>query len=421
MTNGLLGGVRIVEVAMFAPDATGMHLADLGAEVIKIEQPGLGDPARLLGVAWQGESPATRRWNRGKRSIAVDLRSPAGVELFQELVAAADAVVEGMRPGALARRGLGYTDLLAHNPRLVFASVSGWGQDGPYRDLGAPGLAFDAFAGRAPPREVDGRIARPAGHVWHGLEAAPLQAALAIVAGIVHARATGQPCAIEVSQADAAAAWNSWRISYEAAVAAHGTEPTDAEAHELVRALEASAEGAGQTGPKDMPGIDVRYQYYAAADGPVLIMATETRFWQNFCPAVDRTDLFDRWPGRSPADHDYGNHALRDELAAIFATRTRAQWVQLFIDHDVAGGPVYRDGETHLDAHFTARDLWVDPEVHGLRIVGPPTRVDGAIAVADRAAPHAGEDTDHILRTVLGDDDARIAARRAAGAFGGPR
>src|SRR5215216_3940787 len=103
-----LDGVRIVEVAMFAPDATGMHLADLGADVIKVEQPGLGDPARLLGVPFRGESAAARRW-------------------------------------------LGYEDLLLVNPTLVFAAVSGWGQEGPYRDLGSHGLAFDSFAGLASP------------------------------------------------------------------------------------------------------------------------------------------------------------------------------------------------------------------------------------------------------------------------------
>src|SRR5438067_2183588 len=100
MSAALLDGVRVVEVAMFAPDATGMHLADLGADVVKVEQPGLGDPARLLGVPYRGESPATRRWNRGKRSIVLDLRSPDGCATFRELVARSDAVIEGMRPGA---------------------------------------------------------------------------------------------------------------------------------------------------------------------------------------------------------------------------------------------------------------------------------------------------------------------------------
>src|SRR5438034_4868828 len=134
---------------MFAPDAVGMHLADLGADVIKVEQPGLGDPARVLGKPYRGESPATRRWNRGKRSIVVDLRAAAGAALFRDLVARSDAVVEGMRAGALARRGLGFGDLLAVNPALVFAGVSGWGRGGACGPLTSHGLPLDALPGLA--------------------------------------------------------------------------------------------------------------------------------------------------------------------------------------------------------------------------------------------------------------------------------
>ena len=422
MPAKLLDGVRVVEVAMFAPDATGMHLADLGAEVIKVEQPGLGDPARLLGVPYRGESTATRRWNRGKTSMMLDLRVADGAQVFRELVRRADVVVEGMRPGALARRGLGYDDLVAVNPRLVFATVSGWGQDGPYRDLGSHGLAFDAFAGLAPPRIVDGRISRPLGHVWQGLEAGPLYAAFGIVAALLRARATGESAYVEVSQADAAASWNGWRIAYDRVVADHedarmqGGPATGIDLDAVV-SLESAAEGAGATGDRDVTARDVRYQYYDAADGPVLLMATETRFWQNFCRAVGRDDLFDRWPGRPHADHDYGNDELRAELASIFATRKRAEWVALFIEHDVAGAPVYIGGEAHADTHFAARGLWLDPETHGLRLIGPPLRVDGAVAVSENAAPAGGAHTVDVLQRVLGYDDDRIAELRRAGAI----
>jgi crotonobetainyl-CoA:carnitine CoA-transferase CaiB-like acyl-CoA transferase len=418
-----LDGVRVVEVAMFAPDATGMHLADLGADVIKVEQPGLGDPARLLGVPFRGESTATRRWNRGKTSIMLDLRVEEGREVFLDLVRGAEVVVEGMRAGALDRRGLGYEDLLQVNPTLVFAAVSGWGQEGPYRDLGSHGLAFDAFAGLAPPREVDGRISRPLGHVWQGLEAGPLYAALGIVATVLRARATGAPAYVEVSQADAAASWNGWRIAYDRVVADRASaQSAEADGDDeyftaAVASLESAAEGAGLTGDHDMTARDVRYQYYDAADGPVLLMATETRFWQNFCRAVGRDDLFARWPGRPHADHDYGNDDLRAELRQIFATRTRAEWVALFIEHDVAGAPVYLGGETQADPHFATRGLWLDPQTHGLRLIGPPLRIDGAIAVAPRAAPSGGQHTQDVLRRVLGYDDERIAALRRAGAI----
>lgn len=422
MSKGPLSGLRVIEVAMFAPDATGMHLADLGAEVIKVEEPGLGDPARLLGVPFRGESAATRRWNRGKTSLMLDLRRSEGRSVFLDLVRCSEVVVEGMRAGALARRGLDFEALVGVNPSLVYATVSGWGATGPYRDLAAHGLAFDAFAGLAPPRTVEGRLARPNGHVWQGLEAGPLYAALAIAASVLRARATGEPAFIEVGQADAAAAWNGWRIALEAESARSATARADDAAspggrEEALAALQSAAEAGGRSGAHDLTAQDVRYQYYAAADGPVLLMATETRFWRNFCRAIDRPDLFERWPGREPADHDYGNDALRAELTRLFATRTRAEWVALFLEHDVAGAPVYRDGETHADPHFEARSLWLDENVHGLRLVAPPIRIDGRIAVAPTRAPSGGEHTAAILRDVLGYDDVRIGALREAGAI----
>jgi crotonobetainyl-CoA:carnitine CoA-transferase CaiB-like acyl-CoA transferase len=417
----LLEGVTILEVAMFAPDSVGMHLADLGARVIKVEAPGLGDPARLLSEPYRGVSPAHRRWNRGKESLALDLRAEAGASVFRDLVGRVDAVIEGMRPGSLERRGLGYEALLEVNPRLVFVGISGWGEEGPYRDLGSHGLAFDAYAGLAPAREVDGRPARPSGHVWQGIEAAPLYGALAAVSAILRARETGEPCRIEVSQADAGAVWNGWRIAYEAAAAEHdsspsgGSESVGSVSRSRVEALLAAAEGAGAEGADDRPGADVRYQYYAASDGMVLLMATETRFWENFCRAIDRLDLFERWPGQPRMDHDYGNDALREELARIFATRSQAEWVQLFIDHDVAGAPVHASGETHRDPHFQARDLWVDPGEVGLPILGSPVRVDGRLVVSGREAPTNGQDGAAILRDLLDYDRAQIERLREAG------
>ena len=413
----MLSGVRIVEVAMFAPDALGMHLADLGAEVIKVERPGIGDPARFLGVPYRGESTATRRWNRGKHSLTLDLASEDGRAVFRDLVSRSDAVVEGMRPGAMERRGLGYEALLACNPKLVFASLSGWGSDGPYRDLGSHGLAFDSFAGLAKPRVVDGRVARPGGQVFCGVEVGPLYAALAVVSGIVRARTTGEPAHIEVSQADAGAVWNYLDVSYRAALDEHGPHPDDPDARTLLEAMATAADAEDA----DRSATDVRYQYYATSDGTVLFMATETRFWENFCRAVDRRDWFERWPGRSPADHDYGNDALRDELTALFRTRTTQEWVRLFIERDVAGAPVHDAETVHRDPHFRSRDLFVDPDVHGVRILGSPVRVDGSRAVASRTAPAMGADGEDVLRRVLGYDEARIEALRSAGTLGGDR
>ncbi len=418
-----LAGIRVLEVAHFAPNAVAMHLADLGAEVIKVEAPGIGDPARLLGRPIDGESPATRRWNRGKQSLGLDLRSEAGAAVFRALVARSDAVIEGTRPGALERRGLGFESLLASNPRLVFISVSGWGEDGPYRDLASHGLAFDAYAGLAPPRSDTSRPTRPSGHVWQALEAAPLYGALAVVSGILQARLSGRSARFEVSQADAGVVWNGWRVAYEA-MRAELQLAAEAPTRDQLERLEAHAAAAELEPPGgDAEGVntplrDVRYQYYAASDGVVLLMATERRFWENFCRAIDRLDLFERWPGEGYADHDYGNEPLREELTRIFATRSRAEWIACFIEHDVAGGPVYEPGESFRDPHFRARGLWTDEAIHRLRTPATPLRVEGRPAIANTPSPAHGEHTDAILRRVLGYDEDGIERLRERGAFG---
>jgi crotonobetainyl-CoA:carnitine CoA-transferase CaiB-like acyl-CoA transferase len=333
--------------------------------------------------------------------VTLDLRTAEGAQACRDLVASCEVVVEGMRPGALERRGLGYEALLEVNPSLVFASVSGWGQDGPYRDLGAHGLGFDAFAGLAPPRVVDGRPARPVGHIWQGLESAPVYAALAVVAGVLRARADGRPCRIDVAEADAAVVANLWQITLGTPDPAGAAAPDPAEAAELRAALASSAEGLDVGGGVDLPAADVRYQYYAARDGHVLLMATETKFWRRFCEAVGRPDLFERWPGREPTDHDHGNDDLRRELAAIFATRTQAAWIELFLAHDIAGGPVHDSAQVARDPHLAHRDLWWQGPGH-LRLPGSPVRVDGAYANAARQAPAAGQHTDEVLAELGG-------------------
>src|SRR5438270_12028076 len=189
----LLADVRVPEVALLAPDSLGMHLVDLGADVIKVEEPPAGDYVRNVGaVSVDGVSALHRRWNRGKRSIALDLRDDGGRQAFEDLVIDSEVVVEGLRPGALARRGLGYDRLQALNPRIVMVSLSGFGQDGPYRDLASHGVAYDAYAGLAPPASGPEGFPTIPPHVSVGMHAGPLFAAFAAVAAVLPARPTGR-------------------------------------------------------------------------------------------------------------------------------------------------------------------------------------------------------------------------------------
>ncbi|MCB1014648.1 MAG: CoA transferase, partial [Acidimicrobiales bacterium] len=201
-----LAGVRVIECSMLGPAAITTALADLGADVIKVEPPA-GDYGRQM--TWpivEGTSLLFLHANRGKRSITLDLRTPEGADIFRDLVRDADVVVEAMRPGGLARRGLGYDDLKAVNPRIVFMTISGYGMTGPYKDYPSHGIAYDTWAGIVKPEvDEDGFTYIPE-HVSIGINAGPVFGALGILAGVIHARATGEGMAMEVAQSDSAAA-----------------------------------------------------------------------------------------------------------------------------------------------------------------------------------------------------------------------
>src|SRR3954451_1867989 len=197
---GPLAGIRVVECSMLGPAAITSALTDLGAEVIKVEPPS-GDYGRQM--TWpivEGVSLLHLHVNRGKRSVVLDLKSEGGKQAFLDLVAAGDVVVEAMRPGGLARRGLGYDRLREVNPRIVFITISGYGMTGPYRDYPSHGIAYDTWAGVVKPEVDDDGFTYIPEHVSIGINAGPLYGALGILAGIVQARSTGTGCQLEVAQ-----------------------------------------------------------------------------------------------------------------------------------------------------------------------------------------------------------------------------
>ncbi|MHB8669669.1 MAG: CaiB/BaiF CoA transferase family protein [Acidimicrobiales bacterium] len=394
----LLEGLRVVEVALLAPNSVGMHLADLGAEVIKVEEPGRGDYTRSVGAArLNGVSFLHLRWNRGKRSTAIDLRHPDGVEVFRDLVGRSEVVIEGLRAGALARRGVGFEDLRAMNPSIVFCSLSGFGQTGPYRDLATHGVAYDAYAAGAPPETIgDGFTSIPAGYQDIGTQAGGLYAALAILAAVLRARATGEGEVLDVAQADAAVSWNASRI-----------DPI----------LSNAPKSQGQT---TMHG-SVRYQYYRTSDGRhILFQASERQFFERFCRAVGREDLLVAGVGAEVGEHARGDVGLRRELAGIFSNRTQAEWVQFFIRADVPGGPVHSATELLEDPQFIARAQLIEhrhPEAGPVRMLGTPIRTSGLPAPV-RPAPATGADTVAVLSRILGYGDDRIADLRRRGVIG---
>ena len=405
-----LAGVRILDCSMLGPAALATPLAELGADVIKVEAPG-GDYGREM--TWpivEGVSLLFLHANRGKRSIEINLRTAEGAQLFKDLAAQSDAVIEAMRPGALAKRGVGYDDLKKINPKIVFCTISGYGMTGPYKDMPSHGIVYDTWAGIVKPEQ------RPDGHwvignhVSVGINAGPLYGALAVCAGIIQARATGEGAYFEIAQNDAAAAFDWYEIESYKAYERPQSEVTGNKSDNYERrpvATEGMKEG-------------VRYQIYETKDERfVLFMASEQEFWKNFCEGVGRMDLFERFPGSKFADHARGNIEVQNELRDIFKSRTAAEWTDFGNTVNTPIGPVNTPQNLQDDPQFKARMDWIPRERLGAEMLPSPIKlVGGGELPVPTKAPEPGQHSEEILRDVLGYDDARVAALKEAGALG---
>lgn len=408
-STGPLAGVRIIEFSMLGPAAITTPLADLGAEVIKVETPS-GDYIRQM--TWpivEGTSLMHLHVNRGKRSLVLDLRKPEGVSTALELIKDADVVIEAMRPGGLERRGLGYDALREVNPRIVFCTISGYGMTGPYAELPSHGVAYDVWAGLVKPEIIEGDFAAIPEHPSMGIHAGPLFGALGVLAGVIKARATGEGCRLEIAQSDAAAAMDWLRSETYKAYERPEDEVTGNASDDYVR------RAPGTAGMRD----GVRYQFYEASDGRhVLLQASEREFWENFCKGVGREDLFEAYPGAKFADHAVGNVALRAELRDIFLTRTSQEWLDLGGEIEVPIIAVNTPQTIAQDPQFQARFPWIPASVLGCdQLPSPIKYLDTEVPVPTKA-PTVGQHTDEVLHELLGYDDAQIAALRETGALG---
>jgi crotonobetainyl-CoA:carnitine CoA-transferase CaiB-like acyl-CoA transferase len=405
-----LAGLRVVEVSMLGPGNLTTHLADLGADVIKVEPP-QGDYGRRM--TWpivEGVSLLFLHISRGKKSVVLDLRTDVGRETFLELVKDADAVVEAMRPGGLERRGLGFEELKKVNPKIVFCTISGYGMTGPYRDMPSHGIAYDVWAGIVGPKTDDNGFAYMPEHVSIGINAGPVFGALGLLAGVLRARETGEGCQLEIAQSDAAAAIDWLRSETWRAYERPESDVTGNEADNFER------RAPGTAGMEE----GVRYNFYESADGYILFMASEREFWKNFCAGIGREDLFETWPGSQYGDHARGNTELRTILRGEFKKKTTQEWLDFGLEHNtpivVANTP-----KTLLDdAQFRDRMPLIPKEQVGADMLPTPIKFIGEETVVPTKAPTVGEHTEQVLRETLGWTDEQIEKARAAGAFGEP-
>ncbi|MGH9034644.1 MAG: CaiB/BaiF CoA transferase family protein [Acidimicrobiia bacterium] len=380
-----LSGVRVLDLTRLLAGALATRkLADLGAEVVKVEEPGRGDYLRTIPPFVGGEGLMHRVLNRGKKSVALDYRTDEGRATLDRLALAADVLVEVSRPGRLAEFGIDLADLRRRHPSLVVCSVSAYGQTGPLASLPAHGMNMDAYAGWVSTEAWNGRQRIASGIFTSvAVELGGINAALAIVAALLEARATGRGAWIEVSCWDAAVEATRLRLAH---LVATGTDLFD------VREL----------GPL--------YDVYRAADGRlVLFGALERKFWERFCAGVGRPDLASRWKGGEAVQFE-DDEDVRKELDEIFAERPAAEWIGCFIDWEVPGAEILHPQDVLQHAHFRARRL-VDGDTGEDPV---PSILDPVVWVETQGRPGAGsppspvlgEHTDQIMKAWLAEPGA---------------
>ncbi|MCC6317559.1 MAG: CoA transferase [Gemmatimonadaceae bacterium] len=379
-----LDGVRVVDLTqvMAGPFCT-MQLGDLGADVIKVEPPGTGDLARSMGGASMrtaaGDNAPFLALNRNKRSIALDLKAPADHATFMSLVRTADVLVESFRPGVTKRLGVDHEATSAVNPRLIYCSISGFGQTGPYADR--PG--FDLIAqGMTGVMSVTGEPG--SAPVKCGVPIADLSAGLLAVTGILaalHARHTTQRGQhVETSLYDAALALTVWESTE---LWATGTAPGPmGSAHRL----------------------SAPYQAFRTRDGFITLAALTQSQWSSLCTVIDRADLVDDPRFRDNPARMAHRVALVTEIEAALARDTTAAWVDAFLATGVPAGPIHDLAQTLEDPHTHARrmvETVQHPGIGSVRTLGFPVKFSDTPPRVRRPPPALGEHG-HEVRRELG-------------------
>jgi len=393
-----LAGIRVIEVGNYmAAPYCAMQLGDLGAEVVKVENPEGGDQVRSVEPRVGGEGSAFLRLNRNKRSVAVNLKADEGKEVFRRLVGTADVVVENLRPGTMKDLGLDYERLSGLNPRLIYVAASGWGQDGPLKDL--PGLDIMAQA-RSGLMSITGNPGEDPVKVGVPIcdLVCALYGALAATAALYARGDSGLGQYIDVSLFEAGVSLAVWE--------AGGFFATGKVPGPLGSAHQASAP----------------YQAFRASDGWLTIGATTRPNWTGLCHTLGLDGLLDD-PRYRDANVRHGNReTLVSEIEKVTVTRPVAHWVEALDAAGVPCAPIQDMGQVFTDPVLTERGFYWDAPhatLDKVRQLGSPMRFSRSATVRDHAAPRLGEDTMPLLAE-LGYGEAERDGLLARGVVGVP-
>jgi crotonobetainyl-CoA:carnitine CoA-transferase CaiB-like acyl-CoA transferase len=391
--KGPLAGVRVIDFTrVLAGPAASLALADLGAEVFKIEPPGTGDETRTFPPIRDGESHYYLAVNRGKKSIVVDLKSPEGLALVKDLAAKCDVLVENYRPGVMDRLGLGYEALKAINPRLIYCSISGYGQTGPLKDQPSFDIVLQARSGTLSMNgEADGlptKLGIPLGDLVGGINGP-----IGIISALYERERTGLGRHIDISLMDGLMGM----LGYIAQLSFFGKEP----------------QRVGSQHPNLVP-----YGIFPAKDGSIVIACLTPGFWSRICRSIECPDLTDD----ARYDTLEKRRDAREEVNAIVSAfteqRTVDELVEIFTQHEVPHAPILGVTEALSQPQALARNMVVQAQhavLGSSPIVNRSIRFTDAEQPLPEAPPVLGQHTDAILSDVLDLSPERIAALKASG------
>ncbi len=404
--TGALAGVRVVDLTrvLAGPYCTQL-LGDLGADVIKIERPGSGDDTRKFAPPFlkdedgsdTAESAYFMSANRNKRSVALDISKPQGQDVVRALIRKADAVVENFKTGNLARYGLDYDTVKVDNPKLVYCSITGFGQTGPYAKRPGYDFLIQAMGGiMSLTGEVQGepqKVGVPIADIMSGMFAS-----VAVSAALRHAALTGRGQYIDIGMLDTQVAW-------------------------LVNAgmnfLHADDLGRlGNAHPNIVP-----YQVFATADGHIVVAIGNDSQFRRFCDSIDRADLCEDARFATNDARVRNRESCIAALRPVFELRPSADWLADLEAQGIGCGPINNLAQVFEDPHVRARGMIAEvphPAIDGrpARLIASPLRLSATPVETRRAPPLLGQHTEEVLEEVLGMDDAARAGLREAGIIG---
>ncbi|QQK80298.1 CoA transferase [Salicibibacter cibi] len=365
---GVLDGIRILDLTRLLPGPyCTMLMGDYGAEVIKVEQPVIGDYGRNTDPFIEGYSTRHLVLNRNKKSVTLDLKSEEGKEIFKNLAKDADVIIEGFRPGVMNKLGLSYEQISALNPGIIYCSITGYGQDGPYNQLAGHDINYIGYSG------VLGLIGEKNGQpIVPGVQIADigggsLMSLAGVLMALLHKERTGQGQYVDISMMDGVLSWLS---GVAGGYLAAGDKP--------------------KRGETRLSGQKACYGVYETKDGKYLsVGALEEKFWKRLCQLLEKEDFIDRLSAPEEEQQE-----MKQELQRIFLEKNQQEWLNLLKEDETCVGPVHDIDEVFADPQVIAREMMIEsehPALGMLKQIGFPIKFSTEKGDIRRNAPDLGE------------------------------